>query len=83
MAQDWATLRHTMWNYVGISRSGARLHRAVEDLRNLHKHLHDFYKRTPISKSLVDLFHGCQTAYIITMAAMRNKDSVGCHHRVD
>jgi L-aspartate oxidase len=83
VAQDWATLRTTMWNYAGISRTGARLHRAVDDLRALYKHIADFYKRTPISKNLVDLFHGTHAGYIVTMAAQRNKRSLGCHHRVD
>lgn len=83
VAQDWATLRHTMWNYVGIARTGSRLQRAVDDLRNLHKHLHDFYRRTPLSKSLVDLFHGAHAAYIITLAAQRNKKSIGCHRTID
>ncbi len=83
IAQDWATIRHTMWNYVGITRTRSRLQRAFEDLRDLSRHLHDFYKRTPLSKPLVDLFHGCQTAYMVTMAALRNKQSLGCHYRVD
>lgn len=83
MAQDWANIRNTMWNYVGISRSKARLRRAFEDMRDLVRHIHDFYKGTRISKPLVDLFHGSQTAYVITQAAMRNKNSIGCHHRVD
>lgn len=83
VAQDWASIRHTMWNYVGISRSTARLRRAFEDLRNLSRHIHDFYKRTRISPRLVDLFHGSHTAYVITQAALRNRESLGCHHRVD
>jgi len=83
IAQDWASIRHTMWNYVGISRTTGRLRRAFENLRDLSRHIHDFYKRTPVSKRLVDLFHGCQAAYIITQSAMRNKKSVGCHNRVD
>lgn len=81
--QDWATIRNTMWNYVGISRSSARLHRAFSDLRTLAKNLQDFYKNTPLTKPLIDLFHGCQTAYVITMSAMRNKESKGCHFRAD
>ncbi|MFW5735211.1 MAG: FAD-binding protein, partial [Oceanidesulfovibrio sp.] len=83
VAQDWSTIRHTMWNYVGITRTTPRLARAADDMRNLYRHLLDFYKRTPLSKNLVSLFHGCHTAYIITMAAHRNKQSIGTHHRVD
>lgn len=83
IAQDWATIRNTMWNYVGISRSRSRLQRAFEDLRDLTRRSHDFYKGTPLSKSIVDLFHGCQTAYAITQAALRNPESLGCHHRID
>ncbi|MBQ3060537.1 MAG: L-aspartate oxidase [Desulfovibrio sp.] len=83
VAQDWANIRNTMWNYVGISRSRTRLRRAFEDMRDLVRHIHDFYKRTRISRRLVDLFHGSQTAYVITQAAMRNTCSLGCHYRVD
>ena len=82
VAQDWAQIRHTMWNYVGISRSTARLRRAFEDMRELVRHIHDFYKRTRISPRLIDLFHGAHTAYVITQAALRNRDSLGCHHRI-
>ncbi|MFV0349991.1 MAG: L-aspartate oxidase [Halodesulfovibrio sp.] len=83
IAQDWARIRHTMWNYVGITRTQSRLSRAVEDMRELSKNVHDFYKRTPLSKRLIDLFHGCQAAQVITLAAKRNKESIGCHYRVD
>ncbi|PKN33294.1 MAG: L-aspartate oxidase, partial [Deltaproteobacteria bacterium HGW-Deltaproteobacteria-20] len=79
--QDWATIRHTMWNYMGIMRTTPRLERAFEDLRNLNKRLHSFYKSIRICKESVDLFHGCQTAYIVTTAALRNKTSRGCHFR--
>lgn len=83
IAQDWISIRHTMWNYVGISRTASRLHRAFADLRDLSSHLHDFYKNTPLSKPVVDLFHGCQTAYLITQSALRNPHSLGCHFRVN
>ena len=83
IAQDWATIRSTMWNYVGISRTEPRLRRAFEDMRNLSRRLHDFYRETPVSTQLIDLLHGCRAAYICTLAAHRNKSSLGCHHRVD
>lgn len=83
VAQDWNNIRHTMWNYVGISRSTARLKRAFEDLRVLVRNIHEFYRNAKLSTRLLDLFHGSQTAYVITQAAMRNHSSIGCHHRVD
>ncbi|WP_243367461.1 L-aspartate oxidase [Fundidesulfovibrio soli] len=81
--QDWSTIKSTMWNYVGIHRTASRLKRAFEDLRDLNVHLHDFYRETPLSKPIIDLFHGCQAAYIITLSAMRNTRSLGCHYRVN
>lgn len=83
IAQDWSRIRNTMWNYVGITRTSQRLARAHEDMRDLSKNLHNFYKSTPLSKRLIDLFHGCLTAYIVTMAAKRNTKSIGCHYRAD
>ncbi|MBR5051572.1 MAG: L-aspartate oxidase [Desulfovibrio sp.] len=83
VSQDWSNIRSTMWNYVGISRSKMRLRRAFEEMRDLVRHIHDFYKHTPLSRRLLNLFQGVQTAYVITQAAMRNKQSLGCHHRID
>lgn len=83
IAQDWGSIRNIMWNYVGISRNTARLRRAFEELRDLSRHIHDFYKSTRISRQLVDLFHGVHTAYYITQAALRNTHSLGCHQRID
>lgn len=82
IAQDWATIRRTMWNYVGITRTQPRLRRAVDELKDLSRHLTEFYRRTKVCKALIDLFQGCQTAITITEAAKRNKKSLGCHYRV-
>jgi len=83
IAQDWSTIKHTMWNYVGIVRTTSRLKRANDDLQNLNKRLYEFYRNTPISRPLIELFHGCQAATIITSAALRNPRSLGCHYRLD
>ena len=40
IAQDWLSIKHTMWNYVGLVRTRERLHRAQRILRNL---LNPFY----------------------------------------
>lgn len=83
IAQDWSAVRHTMWNYVGIVRTRQRLERAVADLRHQLVRLTSFYKSTPISATLVDLFHGCTAAGLIADAARRNPISVGCHYLLD
>ncbi|QJB58499.1 L-aspartate oxidase [Pseudodesulfovibrio sp. zrk46] len=83
IAQDWARIRNTMWNYVGVSRTQGRLNRAFSDLRKLTKDLQDFYSDTALSKPIIDLFHGSQAAYIITLAALRNRETKGCHYRAD
>ncbi|MCU0291837.1 MAG: hypothetical protein MUF10_07555, partial [Thermoanaerobaculaceae bacterium] len=82
IAQDWSAIRHTMWNYVGIERTPERLERAVADLRHQLVRLEQFYKTTPISAALVNLFHGCTAAGLIAHAAQRNPLSVGCHYVV-
>ncbi|HPC83604.1 MAG TPA: L-aspartate oxidase [Thermoanaerobaculaceae bacterium] len=82
IAQDWSAIRHTMWNYVGIERTPERLERAVADLRHQLVRLEQFYKSTPISAALVNLFHGCTAAGLIAHAAQRNPLSVGCHYVV-
>ncbi|QGY40377.1 L-aspartate oxidase [Pseudodesulfovibrio cashew] len=83
IAQDWMNIRTTMWNYAGINRTDQRLTRACEDLRVLIKDLTKFYKTTPLSKPLIDLFHGSYAAYIVAMSALSNKHSLGCHHLQD
>ncbi|NWG00154.1 MAG: FAD-binding protein [Thermoanaerobaculaceae bacterium] len=82
IAQDWSAVRHTMWNYVGIVRTAERLERAVADLRHQLVRLTSFYRTTPMSAALVDLFHGCTAAGLIAADAQRNPNSVGCHYVV-
>jgi len=82
IAQDWSALRHTMWTYVGIVRTPERLARAVADLRHQLGRLTEFYRSTPLSAALADLFHGCTAAGLIAAAAQRNPNSVGCHYVV-
>lgn len=80
IAQDWMSIRSTMWNYAGINRTGQRLARASDDLRALLKDLTSFYRSTPLSKPLIDLYHGCLAASIIVVSARSNRGSLGCHH---
>lgn len=81
--QDWTTIQHTMWNYVGIVRTYERLKRALADMQHLGSRLTKYYHESTISKSIVELFHGQQMATIVANAAIRNPRSIGAHFRHD
>ena len=81
--QDWTTIQHTMWNYVGIVRTFERLKRALADMQHLGSRLTKYYHEAMISKSIVELFHGQQMAAIVASAAIRNPRSIGAHFRKD
>ena len=81
--QDWTTIQHTMWNYVGIVRTYERLKRAVADMRELGSRLTKYYHESTISKAILELFHGQQMAMIVANAALRNPVSRGAHFRRD
>ena len=81
--QDLATLRSTMWNYVGLMRSRKHLERAEKILRHLHHEIDNFYKGARPCQELIDLRNGVRTALLIVYAALQNKRSVGCHYLTD
>jgi L-aspartate oxidase len=81
--QDWTTIQHTMWNYVGIVRTRERLERAMADMRELGHRLTKFYQESPVSKDLIELFHGQHMAALIATDALKNTVSRGAHFRKD
>jgi L-aspartate oxidase len=83
VAQDWLTLRQTMWNYVGLVRSRRRLERAHEILRELHLEIGHFYARSELSDALISLRNGAQAALAVLLAALEARESRGCHFRAD
>lgn len=83
VAQDWLTIRQTMWNYVGLVRSRRRLDRAHQILRELHLEIGRFYAQTALNDSLISLRNGIQAALVVLLAAMEARESRGCHYRVD
>ncbi len=79
IAQDWTSIKSTMWNYVGIVRTRQRLKIAIEDLRHMLLRIEDFYRETPVSKDIISLFQGTQSAILVADSAFRNRNSIGCH----
>jgi L-aspartate oxidase len=82
LSQDWALLRRTLWNYVGLTRSEPRLKRAERMLVDLRRDVESFYKRGKLSEPLIGLRHAVQLATLLLYAALRNPESLGTHYLV-
>src|ERR1700733_3573282 len=83
IAQDWLTIRQTMWNYVGLIRSEKRLNRAMRILRELDLEIARFYENCEVSDSIIGLRNGILTSLLILEAADQATESRGCHYRID
>jgi len=80
---DMATIKHTMWYYVGLVRNRQRLERALGDLGNLRHDIDAFYRTSRIDTKIISLRNAALAAFIVARAAWENRESHGCHYRVD
>ncbi len=81
--QDQMTLKQTMWNYVGLSRSRNRLARARAMFMELQDEISKFYKNAKLHDELIGLRNGVEVGFMVLNASMRNKESVGCFYLKD
>jgi L-aspartate oxidase len=81
IAQDMSSIKHIMWNYVGLVRTTPRLARAQRDLRELESEIEQFYRQTRVTDGLVGLRNAVLAAILVAGAAWENKSSLGCHYR--
>jgi L-aspartate oxidase len=80
IAQDWLTIKNTMWNYVGLVRTKQRLFRAHTILRHLQTEIDQFYRKAKMTKEILQLRNGVQTAIAVTSATMETRESKGTHY---
>jgi L-aspartate oxidase len=80
IAQDQLTLKQTMWNYVGLSRSPNKLHRARAMFLELQDEISKFYKNAQMHDELIGLRNGVEVAFMVLKASLRNQQSIGCFH---
>ncbi len=81
--QDWMTLKQTMWNYVGLSRTSNRLKRAEAMFSELSDEINRFYKRCTLTDALIGLRNAVEVATLVQNSSSRNSESVGCFYRKD
>lgn len=83
ISQDQMTVKQTMWNYVGLSRSKNRLNRARAMFIELQDEISKFYKNAQLHDELIGVRNGVEVAFMVLNASLRNKQSVGCFYLKD
>jgi len=83
ISQDKIEIKQIMSNYVGIVRSDLRLHRALRRLELINEEIERFYKKTKITRELLELRNIALNAFLITKSALSRKESRGLHYSTD
>ena len=80
---SWASLRSTMWDYVGIVRTDKRLRRALKLLDVLSEEVEEDYWTLLPSVDQLELRNLTTIARIIVRSALKRRESVGLHYLLD
>ena len=83
IAQEWLTIKNTMWNLGGLIRSQDKLHSAMHILRNLQSDVEKFYQNSKLDKNIIALRNGAQTALAIIASSIEARESKGTHYVSD
>ena len=82
-AGEWRIL---VWTVVPVgtafvTATSVHRERAIRELRNLETEIEEFYRAARLTDDMIGLHNAVRAAIIVTLAAWRNRESIGCHYR--
>jgi L-aspartate oxidase len=83
ITQSFKEMQQIMSNYVGIVRSNLRLKRALDRLEIIYEETEELYKKSTLSRKLLELRNMINVGYLIIKSAQARKESVGLHYTID
>ncbi len=83
VTQNYKEMQMIMSNYVGIVRSDLRLARAKTRLEIIYQETEDLYRRSTISRKLIELRNLIAAGYLVIKMAKNRKESLGLHYSID
>jgi len=83
IAQDIISIKQTMWNYLGLTRSKNRLARARAMFGELSDEIQKFYKHAHLHDELIGLRNAVEVGFMVLNSSMLNKESIGCFYLED
>lgn len=81
VAQDIISIKQTMWNYLGLTRSKNRLSRARAMFRELSEEISKFYRDAHLHDELIGLRNAVEVGFMVLNSSMQSKESIGCFYR--
>ena len=83
VTQNYKEMQMIMSNYVGIVRSDLRLARAKTRLEIIYRETEDLYKRSTLSRKLIELRNLIAASYLVIKMAKNRHESLGLHYSID